>query len=755
MKTSLNDSVSRIIRSKTDAKPNQAQIWSIGIYAGESPFNFDPAQSANNPVLTGDSVSDVRASFVADPFMLKAAGTWHIFFEIMNSKSGRGEIGLAVSQDAAQWQYRQVVLREPFHLSYPYVFEWDNEVYMIPESYQAKSVRLYKAFDFPTRWSFIGDLLTGDHFQDSSIFRCRDRWWLLTDVAQAPHYAGILRLFHAESITGPWIEHPKSPVIEGNSHIARPAGRVLAFDDRVIRYTQDCDPVYGSQVRAFEITELTTSSYQEREVCKDPILTASGAGWNGSGMHHIDPHRIGDSRWIACVDGFFWQASRADPNGEPNLQNSPVTGLKRRLRSYKPYIVASEIKAVLRKHLKRAGNPIEVMSLKPVKTSRGDVLFSYVTHAFSGQAVPYSHTSYWESRRMAETFVDLGYSVDVISAADARGFLPQKHYDFFIGHRHNFERIAQRLNTDCVKVLHCDVAHWLFHNTAGSRRLLALQQRKGITLLLLRLQAPNLAIESADCATVLGNEFTIGTYKYADKPIYRVPISAPALYPWPEGKDFEACRRHFIWFGSNGFVHKGLDLVLEAFAAMPEYHLTVCGPITDEVEREFEKAFFRELYQTANIRTVGWIDDAGPEFLRIAKSCVGVINPSCSEGGGGSVITCMHAGLIPIVSHESSVDIGDFGYLLPDCSVESIRNSIKMVADFPVRSLVERARQAWEFARAHHTKEKFAEEYKRVAETIVSTHGREGNSLATLCHKGLNTTTGSHGHKGELGVTSH
>ena len=642
-----------------------------------------------------------------------------MFFEVMNSQVGRGEIGLAVSQDAVRWTYRQIVLREPFHLSYPYVFEWDNDFYMVPESHQANSVRLYKALDFPTRWSFLGDLLTGDGFADPSIFHFNDRWWLLTDLAGPPYYAGILRLFYAENLMGPWVEHAQSPVIDGNPHIARPAGRILVVDGRVIRYSQDCDPVYGSQVRAFEITKLTTTNYHEREVDTNPILTASGAGWNQSGMHHIDPHPVEGGKWMACVDGFSWQESRQELNRGSKLQSKTIVGIKRHLRKYKPYAVASEIKEVLRKHLKPADNHNEVISLKPDRTSRGNVLFSYVTHAFSGQVVPYSHTSYWESRQMAETFVDLGYSVDVISAADASGFLPQKKYLFFIGHRHNFERIAQRLDTDCVKVLHCDVAHWLSHNTAGSCRLLALQRRRGITLPLLRLQAPNLAMEHADCATILGNEFTISTYRYANKPIYRVPISAPMLYPWPEKKDFEACRRHFLWFGSNGFVHKGLDLVLDAFAAMPEYHLTLCGPIKDEVERDFEKTFYKELYQTPNIRTVGWIDDASPEFLRIANGCIGVINPSCSEGGGGSVITCMHAGLIPIVSYESSVDIGTFGFLLPDCSIESIQNSIRMVDSLPTLQLAERGRQAWEFARANHTREKFAKGYKRVAGEIL------------------------------------
>src|SRR5687768_4819401 len=160
---------------------------------------------------------------------------------------------------------------------------------------------------------------------------------------------------------------------------------------------------------------------------------------------------------------------------DPLIRTKALSSIKRHFRNYKLYLMASEMKAVVKKHLTGANNQIKAISIKPEKPSRGNVLLSYVTDAFTvspGETVPYSHTAFWESLQMAQTFSGFGYHVDVISAADAKGFFPQKHYAFFISHRHNFERIAQRLNTDCVKVLHCDVAHWLFHNTANCSRLL-------------------------------------------------------------------------------------------------------------------------------------------------------------------------------------------------------------------------------------------------------------------------------------------
>jgi hypothetical protein len=285
--------------------PRKEQEYSIGIYIGESALTFRPSDNFNNPILTRQDVSDVRAAIVADPFMINVDDIWYLFFEVLNAQTGKGEIGLATSSDAVKWTYQQIVLAEPFHLSYPYVFEFGGDYYMIPESYQAGSIRLYKAELFPTRWKHIKTLLTGPYYVDTSIFHYDNKWWLFTETNPAMKH-DTLRLYYADNLTGPWREHPKSPIIEGNGHVARPAGRVLVLKDRINRYTQDCDPIYGTSVRAFEVTELTATSYCERRVNGKPMLLASGSGWNASGMHHIDPHPLEDGRWIACVDGWDW-----------------------------------------------------------------------------------------------------------------------------------------------------------------------------------------------------------------------------------------------------------------------------------------------------------------------------------------------------------------------------------------------------------------------------------------------------------------
>jgi glycosyltransferase involved in cell wall biosynthesis len=351
---------------------------------------------------------------------------------------------------------------------------------------------------------------------------------------------------------------------------------------------------------------------------------------------------------------------------------------------------------------------------------RGRALFSYVIDPFllpAGAEPPLSHTHYWESWRMAHTLAELGFEVDAIHWTNRR-FVPATPYDLFVDVRRNLERLAPSAGRECLKVMHCETAHHSFYNPAQTARLAALERRRGIRLPPFKTLEENRGIEIADCATILGNEATQATYRFAGKPLYPVPISQPVLYPAPDAKDFDAARRRFVWFGSGGMVHKGLDLVLDAFAGTPDLHLTVVGPV--ERERAFEAAYARELYRTPNVETVGWVDVASPRFAELARRSLALVYPSCSEGQNGGTVTCLHAGLLAVVTREVGVDVDpSFGTILPEASVEAIRAAAAELAARPAAPLSAMARAAWTFAREHHTRERFAAVYRqRVLEIL-------------------------------------
>jgi len=354
------------------------------------------------------------------------------------------------------------------------------------------------------------------------------------------------------------------------------------------------------------------------------------------------------------------------------------------------------------------------------RPARGRVLMAYIQQPFlpaRQRTVDFaSHTHFGESVLMAQAYLDLGFDVDVIDFRNQH-FVPRKRYDVFISARTHLERLAPRLNPDCIRVAHLDTAHFAFNNHAAYARVLALQRRRGVTCMSVRIVETNWAIEHADYGALLGGEFLAQTYAYADKPLFRLPIPTVRTYPFPEHKDYERCRRRFLWFGSRGLVHKGLDLVLEAFAAMPQYELIVCGPIAQDAA--FRSIYGRELYDCPNIRTLDWIDVTGPRFPELVRECAAVVFPSCSESQSASTLTCMQAGLPPVVTRETGIDTGSFGWLLKEATVEEIQRAVETVASLPAEELESRSRSAWEYARTTHTARHYAEAYSAMLRCIL------------------------------------
>lgn len=274
--------------------------WSIGIYEGPHPFQLEPARGVKNPIITRRSVSDLDARYTADLFLVVEEGGFYLFFEAMDRSRNKGVIALAESSEGRNWSYRGVVLNEPFHLSYPHVFKVTDTYFMIPESAESLSVRLYKAAPFPLKWEYVKTLVSGRGYEDPTVFRYKGKWWMLSSLEKGRY----LCIHFSEDLAGEWTEHPLSPLGGGNYPL-RPGGRMVFHRGRLFRMVQDQCSDYGVQVFVSEITVLTETAYEERLALERPVVAPSGRGWNSRGMHHVDLQKLED-RWIAVVDGRAW-----------------------------------------------------------------------------------------------------------------------------------------------------------------------------------------------------------------------------------------------------------------------------------------------------------------------------------------------------------------------------------------------------------------------------------------------------------------
>ena len=357
--------------------------------------------------------------------------------------------------------------------------------------------------------------------------------------------------------------------------------------------------------------------------------------------------------------------------------------------------------------------------LEPANSVRGSVVISYLSWPFhDGWNSPKArgHTNAFEVVVMAEAFRDLGFRVEVTDWDNA-AYVPPADCRIAVDIHGNLERWHGQLTPACKRILHATGAHWLFFNHAELTRLQAVRDRRGVALRPRRQVEPSRGVEIADEVVVLGNEFTRGSFLFGGKPVTRVPISSAYEFPWPQNRDFDSAKTKFLWVGSYGMVHKGLDLALDAFSRMPDLELTVCG--RPEKEEDFYRLYEKLLLRTPNIRLHGWLDMATPAFTEIARTHAAVIYPSSAEGGAGSVIHCMHAGMLPISTTEASIDLGNFGVHVGSGTVEAVQEACRSAAGMSASEVEARARAAYEHVRKVHTREMFQENYGKFAERMA------------------------------------
>jgi hypothetical protein len=206
--------------------------------------------------------------FHADPFLFEKDGRTYLFFEDFRFSLGRAIISCCeLDADGTPGEHVEV-LRRPYHLSYPFVFEDAGEIYMLPETRGNRTVELYRATNFPYEWVADSVLLSDVDVVDSTIEKINGRYWMFAGISDGRFSScDELGLFFADSLRGPWTLHPKTPLISDVLR-ARPAGRLFYDDGRLIRPSQDCGKAYGYALVFSEIVTLNETEYEERFISR-------------------------------------------------------------------------------------------------------------------------------------------------------------------------------------------------------------------------------------------------------------------------------------------------------------------------------------------------------------------------------------------------------------------------------------------------------------------------------------------------------
>jgi hypothetical protein len=205
-----------------------------------------------------------RDRFYADPFLIERHGRTYLFFEDYRFASRKGLISCCEVDNAGNYGPPRVVLERDYHLSYPFLFEWQREIYLLPETRENRTIEMYRAIDFPYSWSREAVLMQDVAAVDSTLLHHRGKWWLFTagilDDITSPNDS--LYLYFGDSPLGPWTAHPKNPIVS-DARRARPAGRLYFKNGRLIRPGQDCSNGYGYAVQLHQVDVLSETDYRE------------------------------------------------------------------------------------------------------------------------------------------------------------------------------------------------------------------------------------------------------------------------------------------------------------------------------------------------------------------------------------------------------------------------------------------------------------------------------------------------------------
>lgn len=267
--------------------------WNIGICA--SPIE-DFLEPGFKPQITWSPFVSKQA-YLADPFAINENGKITVFCEEYDYASGKGSIAsFPVEEEEKFLSSPRTVLEMPVHMSYPYIFEYDNTLYCVPETLQNREICLYRASGFPVQWLKAHIIIGNVAAVDPTVVFYQGLWWLFftdNDIGDDLH----LFIYYAEKPPGPWKPHNNNPV-KSDVRSTRPAGTPFTFKGNLYRPAQDCSQTYGGRTIINRVIHLSPNEFfEEAAAVVEPDMNS---------VFRCGLHTLARAGNCTVVDGKRW-----------------------------------------------------------------------------------------------------------------------------------------------------------------------------------------------------------------------------------------------------------------------------------------------------------------------------------------------------------------------------------------------------------------------------------------------------------------
>jgi len=598
----------------------------------------------------------------ADPFLFSDGKKDYVFYEAFDIVTKKGSIGYSVIEDDDHLSKPKIIIKEKFHLSFPYIFKKNNNLYIMPESSSANKLLLYRCIEFPNKWVQEKVLLKDIFATDSIIL---DNYVYCSEQYRVPRH---------DRVVSCWVKNkrynlndvgqPGELVLEGDDGV-RNAGNYFSHGNDIYRPGQDCkDGKYGRGLVFFRVKNK--EPYQGEEVYRidapqmqDHIEFAKPKTIIGTHTYNVnDNYEVIDMSYIA-----------RKRIRESFLADSLLT-FKRCIRLTKRLIKfpLKKMNGLRRKIFKHNSCIYESVISKDAPW----IFVSYKTDVFynrHNERFLNTHQNNREALFMEEYFNSKGFNVCFMDFNSKR-VIPKRDYKLIFGHEPNFGRACLEY-PNAKKIYYGVSCYYDYRNKKIKEMTDYFNGLYGGDMPYKRIVEPHDGVKLADKVLLIGSNATIDTfpdeYKVKISLIHQSTIVTPVVKEYYSKKSKE-----FLFLASSGNALKGVGPLITYFINHPEYELHWVGPIENETHKMIDSKI------TKNIHTYGFLGVGSTTFLGLVERCDFAIYPSGVEGSPGAVLTCCNNGLIPLTTTICAFDeLHNFDlYIMKDSTVEEIDKAI-------------------------------------------------------------------------------
>lgn len=340
------------------------------------------------------------------------------------------------------------------------------------------------------------------------------------------------------------------------------------------------------------------------------------------------------------------------------------------------------------------------------------VLIIYVHNMFISDFKEVYHSQIYEATQIVKAFINRGYEIDVVNVNEDNAFdiIKCKQYDIVFGLGELFYKMSL-INSQAIKILYLTENHPEFSYKKESERVDYYNKRnhKKETISRTNLYFKNKYFDICNYVIAMGN---IDELENREMKFYRISPTGLLNSKFEYQSVREESKKNFLWFGSDGAIHKGLDILYEVFSNRTDVNLYICGLNKIEKKRLGIK-------KRKNIFVFNKIDVKSDFFIELCKKCCWIIYPSCSEAMSTSVLTCMLHGLIPIVIKENGFEkLEDNAYFLKEYKVDYIEKFITDISAKTVSEIEEKRIKMYKFAREKFVLDKFNHDFNKILDEM-------------------------------------